>query len=77
MAQDWAQFFVSEKPDEAKLFKRSGEPPRTRTWNPLIPQEIYLVGSSSFVLCGLLALAGMFGSNRTLNGPHDSNVVRA
>jgi hypothetical protein len=36
VAQIWAQFFVSEKSDEANLLKRSGEPPRTRTWNPLI-----------------------------------------
>ena len=34
--QNWAQFFVSEESEEANLLKRSGEPPRTRTWNPLI-----------------------------------------
>ena len=36
VAQNWAQFFVSEKTDEAKLLKISGEPGRTRTCNPLI-----------------------------------------
>jgi integrase len=40
VAQNWAQFFVSEKSDEAKLLKRSGEPPRTRTWNPLIKSQL-------------------------------------
>ena len=35
-AQNWAQFFISEKTDEAKSLKRSGEPGRTRTYNPLI-----------------------------------------
>jgi len=36
VAQNWAQFFVSEKSDEAKLLKSLGEPGRTRTSNPLI-----------------------------------------
>jgi integrase len=40
VAQNWAQFFVSEKIDEAKLLKRHGEPPRTRTWNPLIKSQL-------------------------------------
>jgi integrase len=40
VAQNWAQFLVSEKSDEANLLKRSGEPPRTRTWNPLITPEM-------------------------------------
>src|ERR1700733_10374723 len=34
--QNWAQFFFSEKSDEAKLLKIAGEPGRTRTCNPLI-----------------------------------------
>jgi integrase len=29
VAQNWAQFFISEKSDEVKLLKRSGEPGRT------------------------------------------------
>jgi len=36
VAQNWAQFFISEKSDEANLLKTSGEPGRTRTCNPLI-----------------------------------------
>ncbi len=32
--------FVSEKSDEVNLLKRSGEPPRTRTWNPLIKSQL-------------------------------------
>jgi integrase len=36
VAQNWAQFFVSEKSDEANSLKTSGEPGRTRTCNPLI-----------------------------------------
>jgi hypothetical protein len=36
VAQNWAQFFVSEKSGDAKLLKTSGEPGRTRTCNPLI-----------------------------------------
>jgi integrase len=40
VAQNWAHFFVSEKSDEAKLLKNSGEPPRTRTWNPLIKSQL-------------------------------------
>ncbi len=36
VAQNWAQFFVSEKPDEANPLKSNGEPGRTRTCNPLI-----------------------------------------
>jgi Phage integrase family len=39
VAQNWAQFFVSEKSHEAKLLKISGEPGRTRTYNPLISAE--------------------------------------
>jgi hypothetical protein len=36
VAQNWAQFFVSEKSDEANSLKTDGEPGRTRTCNPLI-----------------------------------------
>ena len=39
VAQNWAQFFVSEKSDEANSLKRSGEPGRTRTSNPLISAD--------------------------------------
>lgn len=35
-AQKRAQFFLTEKSDEAKSLKRLGEPGRTRTCNPLI-----------------------------------------
>ena len=40
VTQNWAHFFVSEKLDEAKSLKRFGEPPRTRTWNPLIKSQL-------------------------------------
>ena len=40
VAQNWAQFFVSEKSDEANLLKTSGEPRRTRTCNPLIKSQL-------------------------------------
>jgi len=53
VAQNWAQFFevhpstetvflgtLAEKSEEANLVKRSGEPPRTRTWNPLIKSQL-------------------------------------
>jgi integrase len=40
VAQNWAQFFVSEKPEESKSLKTDGEPPRTRTWNPLIKSQL-------------------------------------
>jgi hypothetical protein len=42
VAQNWAQFFVSEKSDEANSLKTSGEPGRTRTSNPLIKSSILL-----------------------------------
>ncbi len=38
--KDWAQPFVSEKTEEADLLKRSGEPRRTRTCNPLIKSQL-------------------------------------
>jgi integrase len=40
VAQNWAQFLVSEKSDEAKSLKRSGEPGRTRTYNPLLKRQL-------------------------------------
>jgi len=39
-AQNRAQFFLSEKPDEANSLKGSGEPGRTRTSNPLIKSQL-------------------------------------
>jgi hypothetical protein len=39
VAQNWAQFFVSDKSDQANSLKRSGEPGRTRTSNPLFPAD--------------------------------------
>jgi integrase len=40
VAQNWAQFFISEKSDDANLLKTSGEPGRTRTYNPLIKSQL-------------------------------------
>jgi integrase len=40
VAQNWAQFFVSEKSDEANWLKTDGEPGRTRTCNPLIKSQL-------------------------------------
>jgi len=40
VAQNWAQFFVSDKSNEAKSLKTSGEPGRTRTCNPLIKSQL-------------------------------------
>ena len=40
VAQNWAQFFVSEKSSDGNSLKESGEPPRTRTWNPLIKSQL-------------------------------------
>ena len=39
VAQNWAQFFVSKKSDEANSLKSNGEPGRTRTSNPLISAD--------------------------------------
>jgi len=39
-AQNGAQFFVSEKSDEANSLKGDGEPGRTRTSNPLSPRPM-------------------------------------
>ena len=40
VAQNWAQFLVSEKSEEANSLKRTGEPGRTRTCNPLIKSQL-------------------------------------
>ena len=40
VAQNWAQFFVSEKSEESNSLKGKSEPPRTRTWNPLIKSQL-------------------------------------
>ncbi len=40
VAQNWAQFFVSEKSEEANSLKTDGEPGRTRTCNPLIKSQL-------------------------------------
>ena len=40
VAQNWAQFFVSEKSEEANSLKKDGEPGRTRTSNPLIKSQL-------------------------------------
>ena len=41
VAQNWAQFFVSVKSDEANSLKSNGEPGRTRTSNPLIKSSFW------------------------------------
>jgi integrase len=40
VAQNWAQFFVSEKSEEVNSLKTDGEPGRTRTSNPLIKSQL-------------------------------------
>jgi hypothetical protein len=40
VAQNWVQCFISEKSEEAELPKISGEPGRTRTYNPLIKSQL-------------------------------------
>jgi integrase len=40
VAQNWAQFFISDKSEEANLLKISGEPGRTRTSNPLLKRQL-------------------------------------
>ena len=40
VVQNWAQFLVSEKSDEANVVKTVGEPGRTRTCNPLIKSQL-------------------------------------
>jgi hypothetical protein len=47
VAQNWAQFFVRENPEESKSLKRFGEPGRTRTSNPLIKSLVLLVYGGS------------------------------
>lgn len=38
--QNWAQFLVLDKSEEANLLKISGEPGRTRTYNPLLKRQL-------------------------------------
>jgi len=40
VAQNWAQFHVSEKQKDANSLKGLGEPGRTRTSNPLIKSQL-------------------------------------
>ena len=40
VAQNWAQFFISEKTEDGNLLKGNGEPRRTRTSNPLIKSQL-------------------------------------
>jgi integrase len=40
VAQNWAQFFISDKSEEANPLKISGEPGRTRTSNPLLKRQL-------------------------------------
>jgi hypothetical protein len=40
VAQNWAQFFVSDKSEEVNLLKIIGEPGRTRTSNPLLKRQL-------------------------------------
>ena len=54
VAQNWAQFFVSEKSDEANSLKTDGEPGRTRTSNPLIKRERVELIPSLFVFYFLI-----------------------
>jgi hypothetical protein len=62
VAQNWAQFFVSEKTDDAKSLKRSGEPGRTRTYNPLItPETLSSWLFLHFLACCRTVLEGVLG----------------
>jgi len=40
VAQNWAQYFMSDKRDETNSLKSNGEPGRTRTCNPLIKSQL-------------------------------------
>jgi integrase len=40
VAQNWAQFFISEKSEDANLLRVKSEPGRTRTSNPLIKSQL-------------------------------------
>lgn len=40
VAQNWAEYSVSENSEVAKFLKVDGEPGRTRTYNPLIKSSI-------------------------------------
>jgi hypothetical protein len=58
-AQKRAQFFLSEKPDQANSLKRLGEPGRTRTSNPLIKSSYWAFWQHSdrLVSLGFSAIA--------------------
>ena len=43
VAQNWAQYFISENPEEGKSLKTRGEPGRTRTCNPLIKSHLLYI----------------------------------
>ena len=47
VAEKWAQFFISDKSEEANLLKRSVGPGRTRTSNPLLKILLSVFGRSS------------------------------
>jgi hypothetical protein len=40
VAQNWAHFFISDNSDEPNSLKRSGEPGRARTSNPLFSTRL-------------------------------------
>jgi Phage integrase family len=40
VAQNWAQFIVSDKSEAPNLLKKVGEPGRTRTYNPLLKRQL-------------------------------------
>jgi hypothetical protein len=40
VAQNWVRPLISDKLEEAVLLKRSGEPGRTRTSNPLLKRQL-------------------------------------
>jgi hypothetical protein len=61
VAQNWAQFLVSEKSDESNSLKINGEPGRTRTCNPLISRVCRSPLFSSFFLCLTSRLSTVFG----------------
>ena len=40
VAQNWAQFFISQKSEDGNSLEGNGEPRRTRTSNPLIKSQL-------------------------------------
>jgi hypothetical protein len=40
VAQNWAQFFISQKSEDGNPLEGNGEPRRTRTSNPLIKSQL-------------------------------------